>query len=206
MFVLGIFIPCNGFADSPITVETLTKEQRDRIEIPARTKRGETPTGRAQFGIETFEAGCFLKFWDRHQLLEWANKYFTATSENDEMVKTYFKLLHVQKGKMWDAHFPEGVVAIILEDNGTCHTVLHGVSENAFHEEMKKFADKAVSNLKEKSVTYNYETVQADSGPHHFQSTIKIVQPENDNTVEILATTLERGGRYSPNGFITIKY
>lgn len=202
----GLFPAILYAQEAPKSKNTLTKKERDILEIPQRKERGRDPKERAKFGIETFEAGCFLKFWNTDELFEWANTYFSPLPSSNKLSQAYFKMIHISDAKIWDAIFPEGKITIILEDNGTCHTIIHGAEENVFHKEMEKFAQKAMKRLQEKKVSYNYDQIQKTEEPDHFLSTIQIIQPDNGNTVSILATTIERGNEIQPNAIITIKH
>lgn len=162
-------------------------------------QKGPSAQKRAYFGLEVFVNGCFKKGDSEESLVAYMGSDFSLVSAKSTLMSYALEATRAQEGKLWGANFPQGQIAILLDAEKSCHTLIYGGDPATLHQGMKDMKD---YRKEDPRATYAYSPRDIQDPGSRDQSTVTITTKESGPVKIILTTT--PGSSNDLTGVITV--
>jgi hypothetical protein len=166
---------------------------------PPMEQKGPSPQKRAYFALEVFVNGCFKTGDDEAALVSYMGSDFSSVSAKSTLMAYALDATKAKEGKLWGANFPQGQIAILLDSDNNCHTLVYGGDPATLHQGMKDMKD---YRKEDPRATYTYKPRDIQDPSSRDESTVTINTKES-GPVQINLTTTP-GSANDLTGVITV--
>lgn len=169
---------------------------------PVKPQKGPLPQEKAYLGLEIFTRGCFSAAGEESKLLSYLDKEgFSPANPRGTFMEYALEATGVREGRLWGGDFARGRVAILLEKNGTCHTLVYDAQPEALHQGMKDFR---ALRKEDPDAEYVFIPHKIDDPAARDRSMVRIRNDRN-TPVEITLITMD-GAQMGLTGVITLSF
>ncbi len=153
---------------------------------PPMEQKGPSAQKRAYFALEIFVNGCFKTGDEEASLVTFMGTNFSEVSPKSTLMSYALEATKAKSGKLWGANFPQGQVAILLDSDNNCHTLVYGGDPATLHQGMKDMKD---YRKEDPRATYSYQPRDIQDPSSRDQSTVTITTKESGPVQIVLTTT-----------------